>query len=132
MEFNKVVGDVRINLSTDRIERDLSNAQDRLDMQVLADSNLYIPFQQGALKGSGAVIERGLIEWNVPYAHYQYMGELYLTEDGRSWAHKGEQKYPTGRDLQYHSPNTGAFWFEEAKDNHLKNWVDIVKREVKK
>ena len=132
MIIKEKIGDVHIELDTSRIEKNLDNAQDKLDLQVLADSNLYTPFLQGGLRGSGHIVEPGLIEWNTPYAHYQYMGELYLTSDGRSWAHKDEQKYPTGIDLQYHTPNTGAFWFEEAKDNHLQNWMNIVRREVDK
>ena len=69
----------------------------------------------------------------MPYAHYQYMGELYLTEDGRSWAHSGEKKYPTGRPLHYDAnghPEATDHWFERAKETHGQEWVDLVKREV--
>ena len=74
----------------------------------------------------------GEIEWNTPYAHYQYEGELYLTEDGRSFANKGEQKYPTGMPLHYHTPGTSDHWFERAKETHGQQWIDLVKREVGK
>lgn len=102
-------------------------------MQVLNDMIPYMPFQQGSMVGATNIVEPGLIETNVPYAHYQYMGELYLTEDGRSWAHSGEKKYPTGRPLHYDAnghPEAMAHWFERAKETHGQEWVDLVKREV--
>ena len=104
-------------------------------MQVVADCDEYIPMQQGALRGSVNYpdsIYGGEIAWNTPYAHYQYMGELYLTEDGRSFAFRGERKYPTGLPLQQHHPGTADHWFDRAKQAHCEQWIDLVKREVGK
>lgn len=132
MNYNKIVGNVNIHLDTNRIDRNLKRAQDVLDQQILGDMLEYMPFQQGALRGATQIIEPGLIQTNTPYAHYQYTGELYLTEDGRSFANKGEQKYPTGMPLNYHAPGTSDHWFERAKETHGKQWIDLVKREVGK
>ena len=132
MNYNKIVGNVNIHLDTNRIDKNLKRAQDVLDQQVLGDMLEYMPFQQGALRGATQIIEPGLIQTNTPYAHYQYTGELYLTEDGRSFANKGEQKYPTGMPLNYHAPGTSDHWFERAKETHGKQWIDLVKREVGK
>lgn len=132
MKYNKTVGSVSIQIDTKRIDDNVRRAQDVLDQQVLGDMLEYMPFQQGALRGATQIVEPGLIQTNTPYAHYQYTGELYLTEDGRSFANKGEQKYPTGVLLHYHAPGTSDHWFERAKETHGKQWIDLVKREVGK
>ena len=132
MQYKRTVGCVDIHIDTKRMDGNLSRAQDKLDIQVLNDMIPYMPFQQGAMVGATNIAEPGLIVTNTPYAHYQYMGELYLTEDGRSWAHKGEKKYPTGTPLKYHTAGTEDHWFEAAKREHGKQWVDLVKREAGK
>ena len=135
MKYDKTVGCVDIHIDTSRIDNNIRNAQKALNMQVVADCDEYIPMQQGALRGSVNYpdgIYGGEIAWNTPYAHYQYMGELYLTEDGRSFAFRGERKYPTGLPLQQHHPGTEDHWFERAKQAHCEQWIDLVKREVGK
>ena len=106
-------------------------AQKLLNMQVVADSEPYIPFRQGALRNSVRYPEGiygGEIQYDTPYAHYIYEGTLYLTRDGRSFAEKYEQKYPTDRMLEYHTPGTGSQWFETAKEEHGQEWIDLVKK----
>ena len=135
MKYDKTVGCVDIHIDTSRIDNNIRNAQKALNMQVVADCDEYIPMQQGALRGSVNYpdgIYGGEIVWNTPYAHYQYMGELYLTEDGRSFAFRGERKYPTGLPLQQHHPGTADHWFDRAKQAHCEQWIDLVKREVGK
>lgn len=135
MKYSKVVGGITIQIDTKRIDNNIREAQKKLNMQVVADCDEYIPMQQGALRGS-ANYPKGIygdeISWNTPYAHYQYMGELYLAENGSSWAQKYEKKYPTGQPLTYHAPGTDARWFERAKDVHKNEWINLVKREVGK
>ena len=135
MRYDKTVGCVDIHIDTSRIDNNIRNAQKALNMQVVADCDEYIPMQQGALRGSVHYpdgIYGGEIAWNTPDAHYKYMGELYLTEDGRSFAFRGERKYPTGLPLQQHHPGTADHWFERAKQAHCEQWIDLVKREVGK
>ena len=135
MKYDKTVGCVDIHIDTSRIDNNIRNAQKAQNMQVVADCDEYIPMQQGALRGSVNYpdgIYGGEIAWNTPYAHYQYMGELYLTEDGRSFAFRGERKYPTGLPLQQHHPGTADHWFDRAKQAHCEQWIDLVKREVGK
>ena len=135
MKYDKTVGCVDIHIDTSRIDNNIRNAQKALNMQVVADCDEYIPMQQGALRGSVNYpdgIYGGEIAWNTPYAHYQYMGELYLTEDGRSFAFRGERKYPPGLPPQQHHPGTEDHWFDRAKQVHCEQWIDLVKREVGK
>ena len=132
MKYDKVVGMAAMHIDTKRIDNNLKSAQDILDQQVLNDMIPYMPFQQGAMVGATQIIEPGIISTNTPYAHYQYMGELYLAENGSSWAHKGEAKYPTGRPLHHSDTNTTDHWFEHAKQEHGEQWIELVKREVGK
>lgn len=133
MKFNKKVGGINIKLDTRRLDRNVIEAQKLLNMQIAADCDSLIPFQQGALRASQYYPEGiygGEIAWAVPYAHYQYVGELYLTEDGRTYANKNERKYPTGTPLEQHTEGTVAQWFERAKAEHEKKWIDLVKDTV--
>ena len=135
MKYNRTVGCVDIHIDTKRIDDNIRNAQKLLNMKVAADCDEYIPFSQGALRGSVNYpdgIYGGEISWNTPYAHYQYMGELYLTEDGRSFAEKYEKKYPTGLPLHQHAAGTSDHWFERAKQEHGQQWIELVKREAGK
>lgn len=135
MNYNKTVGSAGIHIDSERIDGNLRNAQKKLNMQIVADCDEYIPFSQGALRGSVNYpdgIYGGEISWNTPYAHYQYEGELYLTEDGRSFAEKNEKKYPTGMPLHQHTAGTSDHWFQRAKETHGNEWIDIVKKEVGK
>ena len=68
------------------------------------------------------------IEWNTPYAHYIYENELYLAENGSSWAKKGEKKYLAEKSLEYHHAGTQGKWFEEAKRQHQDEWINLVRR----
>ena len=135
MKYDKSIGNVNIKLDPSRFYNNLRNAQKLLNMQVAADCDEYIPYLNGALRGSQYYPEGiygGSVAWNASYAHYQYMGELYLTKDGSSYAEKYEKKYPSGEKLEYHTPGTGANWFEEAKRVHGQQWIDLVKREAGK
>ena len=78
-------------------------------------------------------VKPGLIEVQAPYAHYQNTGILYLTKDGRSWAHKNEPKYPTGKSLNYHdSPNRGAHFVERTLTEHFDDILKEAKKGVRK
>lgn len=140
MKINNHVGSVHIKLDTKRIDRNIKKAQELLNMQIVADSEPYVPFRQGALKSSVRFpqgIDGGEIEYNTPYAHYLYQGEVYgpniPIKDAQGnitgWI-SPPSKSPTGRRLQYHTPGTSDHWFEKAKSEHLNDWVDLVKRTV--
>lgn len=135
MEINTHIGNVDIKIDTKRIDKNLREAQKLLNEQIVADCDTLIPFQQGALRDSVNYpqgIYGGEIEYNTPYARFQYRGELYLTASGSSWAKKYEKKYPSGKPLHYHPKGTerGDHWFEKAKQQHKDDWVKLVKETV--
>ncbi len=138
MKIRQHIGNVDINIDTKRIDRNFKEAQKLLNMQVVADCDPLIPFQQGTLRNSVNYpqgIYGGEIEYNTPYAHYQYKGEVYgpnipiKDAEGNitSW-YSPPKKNPTGRPLTYHTSGTGDHWFEKAKAQHGDDWVRLVKR----
>lgn len=70
--------------------------------------------------------EHGIIEYNSPYAHYQYEGELYVSSTtGSAWAAKGEYKIPAGKALRY-----DAFRHPLATDHWDKAMMVSRKRDL--
>lgn len=128
---------MHIQLDTKRLDDNVREAQKLLNMQIAADCDPLISFQQGALRNSLNYpngIYGGEIEWNTPYAHYQYMGEIYgpnipeYDADGNLigfWS--PPKKNPTGRPITYHEPGTTDHWLEAAKGKHLKQWEKLVR-----
>lgn len=55
-----------------------------------------------------------------------------MTADGRSFASRGEKKYPTGKDLEQHHPGTTSGWFEVAKEQYFEEWLRLVREEAGK
>lgn len=138
MRIDRRVGSVDIKIDTKRIDNNIRTAQKLLNMQIVSDCDPLIPFQQGALRNSVNYpqgIYGGEIEYNTPYAHYQYMGEVYGpnipirdAEGNITGWYSPPKKHPTGRQLQYHTPGTTDHFFEKAKEQHKQDWIDLVKR----
>ena len=103
----------------------------------------YTPMRTGILaKGAvlGTKIGSGEIHYTVPYARYQYYGEVYgpnipVFEDNsgtptRFWSPPGQTKHPTGRQLTYSTeinPLAGSHWFERMKADHAEDIVEVAK-----
>jgi len=132
------------NIDLGRAVKNLELAQRWLTAQVAGDCMEYVPFRNGGggLRGSITYpkgLEGGVIEWNTPYAHYLYVGEVYVNPKYKraGWqdnygvwhGYKGP-KVPSGRAIEYHTPGTGDHWYERAKAAHLGDWVNGVKRIV--
>lgn len=149
MKLNTHIGNVGIKINTDRLDRNTREAQKLLNLQVAADCDPYIPFQQGALKNSvtypegvyGGEIQWGGEEVGVPYAHYMYIGEIYgpnipiRDSNGNiTGYYSPPSKSPTGRPITYHPEGTerGDHWFEKAKEEHKDDWLRLVRETVGK
>ena len=140
MRFRRRTRNADIDISTDRIENNAREAQKLLNLQIVADCDPLIPFQQGALRSS-VNYPKGLygdeIEWNTPYTHYQYTGEIYgpnipLRDSGGNtigW-YSPPVKHPIGRKITYHQPGTTDHWFDKAKEIHKDEWLRLVRQTV--
>lgn len=134
-------GRINIQISSDRIMRNVLKAQEYLDQQVLNDCEQYIPYRNDGLRESGntnTVVGSGVVQWKTPYAHYQYEGIKYVdpvSHASQSYVpnvgYRSRQyvrKVPSGEPLQYHTEGTGDHWFETAKAANGKEWIQNVKK----
>ena len=116
-----------------------------IDQAVIDGCTPYVPASPDrTLEFSAQVstkIGSGLVVWNTPYAHYQYMGVVYgpnipLIEPETGvllgwFSPPGRPKHPTNRKLTYdtsQNPLAGPQWFERAKADKLKEWLDEARR----
>lgn len=106
--------EVRVDISG--VVRKLQNAfepDDRLklyaNIRLAAYCEPYIPMETGTLSNMRRTTPE-YVEYTAPYAHYQYMGEVYgpnipvRNEAGTiiGWfSPPGQRKQPTGRELTY-------------------------------
>lgn len=107
-------GDISIEISKFRTTKqqkflemlDDDNVRYNVNLRIKNDINKYVPKKSGRLRRSARVTPSEII-WSTPYAHYQYMGEVYgpnlpITSRGKiiGWySIRGMKKTPTGREL---------------------------------
>lgn len=115
-------GSVNVQIDMSRFRGQYSRAQKWLDNQVITDSNPHVPFQSGDLRRGairGTRAGSGEVVWDSPYARYQYYGKVMVGPP---------PKQVTDIPLQYHTPGTGAYWFETAKGTCKKVWINGVRK----
>lgn len=106
-----------------------------VDEAVIRYCDPKVPMSTGTLKTSvlmASHIGEGMIVYHTPYAHYQYVGEVYgpsypIYEGGELAGFrspKNQPKYPTGRRIIYNgAPEHGANWFERAMAEHREDVI---------
>lgn len=110
-EFDKTV-----NLKIDE------SAKKYLCSRLLSYDDVYVPKDSGMLAASGRVVDGGnAIEYDTPYARYQWYGKLMVdpitvfNEDYGFWSRPNTPKVLTDRDLNYQgAPLRGSRWTERA------------------
>lgn len=133
--FSLVQGDIKVDVSLNRFERQYERAQYYLDSQIMTDMVPYMPHRDGnfvnvtrlqsaALAGSGKVVAAA-----PPMGRFLYEGKVMVDPvTGSPWARKGAKKVVTERPLTYSNPKATPHWFDTAKDAHDIAWVKEVKR----
>lgn len=94
-------------------------------------SQPYVP--QGSTKGLNRLHDfpnAHTIHYSSPYAHYQYIGELYIAKNGSSWAKKGEKKFPSGK--QMHHTIGGPQWDKKMMNDRRNDIVKDLENFIKK
>ena len=126
---------------------DHGRVQQTIDQSVIDYCQPYVPASPDrTLEFSAQVstdIGSGMVIWNTPYAHYQYMGIVYgpnipiiEPETGvlMGWfSPPGRPKHPTDRNLTYdtsQNPMAGPYWFERMKADRLGDILDAASRAV--
>lgn len=102
----------------------------------------YVPGGDTGILNTNHEIGTDYIKYTSPYAHYQYVGKLYVMENGKGayyspdygyWSKPGVTKIPTDRDL-VHTSGT-SFWdnkmWNTEKDKVIQEVQDYVDRGVK-
>lgn len=127
---------IEINLNLSKFKHKLDNARNDLIYQIIADTQDYVPFNQGILSNSARPENDSTeIVYNTPYARFLYMGKLMLDERGSSWAKKGHKKHVVNKNLTYskeHHSKADSKWYERSKEDNLENWINTVKKAVGK
>lgn len=81
----------------------------------------YVPGKEGSHLNRNVKFQGNRIIYDSPYAHYQYIGKLYVMKNGKGayysptygfWSDKGKKKTPTNIDLK-HPYGGGPYWAEE-------------------
>lgn len=133
--FSLVQGDIKVDVSLNRFERQYERAQYYLDSQIMTNMVPYMPHRDGnfvnvtrlqsaALAGSGKVVAAA-----PPMGRFLYEGKVMVDPvTGSPWARKGAKKVVTERPLTYSNPKATPHWFDTAKDAHGIAWVKGVKQ----
>lgn len=133
--FSFVQGDIKVDVSLNRFEKQYQRAQFYLDSQVMTDMVPYMPnrdgifvdltrLQSAALAGTGKVIAAA-----PPQGRFLYEGKVMVDPvTGSPWARKGAKKVVTEKPLTYSNPKATPHWFDTAEEAHGKAWVKGVKQ----
>ena len=106
---------VKTNKIPGKLDKAFDYAQNILDQQVLKDSNYYIPVDRGNLRESGIThsqIGKGKVVWSTKYARRLYYNPQYNFSHDKN-------------------ANARGLWYEEAKANKLKSWLNLSKKAAK-
>lgn len=109
--------------------------------------NPYVPVLSQALRQKAEVVDAGTaIEYQTPYAHYQYKGILYVdpitgkgsfyNENYGHWSRPNVNKVKSDRELEYSNPNATKEWdkkmMKEKGKDYLKSVQNYFDKEHKK
>lgn len=140
---------LKIDVSLDRIEKNVKKAQFYLDNQVMNSMIPYMPMRTGSFINltrakSSAYAGTGRVYAGVsPMGRYLYEGKVMVNiatgkgprplkdGDGNIIGFrfpKGSKLQPTTRPLTYSRPSATPRWFDTAKAQHKKQWVSGVKK----
>lgn len=99
----------------------------------------YVPRDSGALR-ENVDIKTDSITYQSPYAHYQYIGKMYVMDNGKAayfdpdygwWSKPGARKMPTDKDLQYKTSGTGPYWDKRMVSAEMSEVTKEVQNYVK-
>lgn len=95
----------------------------------------YVPARNLVLAQNVSIyVEKGhgIVEYLSPHAHYQFMGELYVSSvTGSPFASKGEHKVPTGIPLEqdgFRHPDATSHWDDAMKVARMDDLTQACQR----
>ena len=149
--FSVVQGDIKVNVSLSRFEKQFQDAQWWLDNQVMLDMEPFMPKDSGMFidltqAKSASLAGTGLVCAGIgPMGRYLYEGKVMVDRDtGKGPAkiptgpneyilrfREGARLIPTNRPIRYSThanPDVTDHWFDKAKQLNIKDWVKGVKQ----
>lgn len=91
--FSIVKGDIKVNVSLNRFEKQFQEAQNWLDGRVFTDMEKYMPFRDGNMRNVSAIMSRSMqgsgqvIAGAPPYGRFLYERKVMVD---LSQAHRGQ------------------------------------------
>lgn len=109
-------------------------ARHAMAIQAAKDTEPYVPARTKSLANRTQV--RGdTIIYPGPYAHYLYVGKLFVDPNTRSiFAPYGATKVITGKDLEFSKTvhnKAQSHWFEVSKAQNIRKWVCVAGRVIR-
>ena len=102
----------------------------------------YVPERNGPLTNTSFVDNECNIVYPQSYAHYQYIGKLYVdpkykkgafyNENYGYWSRKGVKKEDTDTNLKYHKAGTGPYWDKKMVSAEMQDIEKEVQEYVKR
>lgn len=145
-KWSLVEGDIKVNVSLIRFEKQFQKAQYYLDSEVMTSMEPFMPKRDGlfinntkrmsaSIAGSGQVVAAA-----PPFGRYLYegvamvdsvtgRGPFYIPGKGFRYK-KGAKLKPTNRPLKYdrsRNPDVTDHWFDAAKAKDGDEWIKGVK-----
>lgn len=112
----------------------------------------FVPGGEDGMLNQNVDLQIDSITYKSPYAHYQYIGKLYVDPKYKVGAfpirggeisfdkadgmiegyvsRKGIAKVPTNKDLEYHTPGTGNYWDKKMWSSKSKEVIKEVQAYV--
>lgn len=116
-----------------RIQAEVNRAEKILAVQVMKDTNEYVPARQGTL-AQETHIEGSTIVYPGPYARFLYYGKVMIyAPTGSTFAPRYGHKVVTDRDLTMHKTmhkNATSHWFEASKAANMEKWERVARKLV--
>lgn len=128
---------VRVNIDPQLIAKRTPQADHILALQAAKDTEKFVPMLTGSLRDRTKV-EGGKIIYEGPYAHYLYVGIVYVDpETGYAgiptkygwFSRKGVTKVPSNRKLDIRKGQD--HWFEASKAINMDKWLRVYGRALK-
>lgn len=125
-----VEGNVQIHLDLSRYTERFEKAQQWLGDRVLEDCRRFMPLQTGnSIQRSYTTSGGARVVFPGPYMRFLYMGKVMIDPDtGSPFARRGVKKVVTDRLLTYSRASATDHWFDAAKAQFGKNWIDGAKK----
>lgn len=119
----------------DKLAQGCKKAEHALAVQVMRDTDPFVPMLTGSLTQRTRVVGNAVI-YPAPYARFLYYGKVMVDPNtGSTYAPKGGTKALTNRNLVFTKashPQAQAHWFEVAKAQDLSKWINVAAKAVEK